>query len=255
MSVWFAVPSKRPPAEAVACLRKWKERGYNTIIMVDAQDVPAWAFGDHGVGAVDLMHVPALPGRYPGYAQAVNTLVRQVLHEDPKCDWIVTGGDDVFPDPNHTADEIAAQCSEHFGGKRLSKPGDWTTFGVMQPTGDRWGEEEPYARQMWPDAPAMIDRICGSPWMGRSFCERINQGNGPLWPEYFHNWVDEELQNVAIKYGCFWQRRDLTHYHNHCVRTTGQWAPHLAGATADYHKFEPLFRARKAAGFPGSEPL
>jgi hypothetical protein len=260
MSVWYCIPSKRPVAEANKALQLWRDRGYKIALFVDNFDY-------YGLRDRSYIANSITTGEYPGYAAAVNRLVRQVLSDYPTCDFVVTGGDDVHPDLNHTADEIAAQCSEHFEemwSDRL-RAGDvpsWAwelnayhCFGVMQPTGDRWGEEDAYARAKWPDAPAMIDRICGSPWMGRSFCERINQGQGPLWPEYHHNWVDEELQNVAIKYGCFWQRRDLIHYHDHCRRSGGDWAPHLLGADADYKRMEPMFRARQRMGFPGSEPL
>ena len=231
MSVWYCIPSKRPPAEAEKCLSKWRERGYKLAV---------WR--DEGPRLPDIQLSIFAP--YDGYAKAVNQLVNDVLDHDPSCDWVVTGGDDVWPDPNHTADEIAAQCSEHFAG----------TFGVMQPTGDRWGDDAA-SRVRWPDAPAMIDRICGSPWMGREFCQRINQGNGPLWHEYRHNWVDEELQNVAIQYGCFWRRRDLTHYHDHSRRDGGPWLDFQQGFDADYRRMHPLFDARKKMGFPGSEPL
>ena len=84
----------------------------------------------------------------------------------------------------------------------------------------------------------------------------MNGGKGPLWPEYFHNWADEELQNVAIKLGCFWQRRDLIHYHQHSLREPGgQWLPHQQGFNADYGKKKPLFAQRKAAGLPGQEVI
>ena len=206
---------------------------------------------------------------YRGYAVSVNTVALDVLKTiDPSCDWIVTGGDDTEPDLNHAADEIAAQCSEHFGG----------TFGVCQPTGDRWGLDR-NAHQfhaLWnnplrcrvcgsmdEDAPkhmigAYIDRVAGSPWLGREFCLRINQGRGPLWPEYWHMGEDEELQAVAIKYGVFWQRPDLTHLHNHWGREPGGQAPEFlkrANSSAEWDAYKKLFRERRAAGFPGSEPL
>ena len=95
------------------------------------------------------------------------------------------------------------------------------TFGVMQATGDRWGENEPWARAQFPDAPAYIDRICGSPWIGREFARRMNQGKGPFWREYFHMFADEELQCVAQRLGVLWQRRDLTHHHEHPRRSAG----------------------------------
>jgi len=195
----------------------------------------------------------------------VNYLAKGVLADDLDCNWIVAAGDDTRPDLSHTADEIAAQCSAWFrlASIKRHEAGDLipiaevereSTFGVMQPTGDRWGDDA-YARAKWPEAPAMIDRICGSPWMGREFCLRINQGQGPLWHEYHHNWADEELQNVAIKYGCFWQRRDLIHYHDHARRKGGQWKEHQRGFDSDYTRMKPLFEARKGYGFPGSEPL
>lgn len=231
VSVYYCIPSKGPAPESARCLRQWRDRGYRILIWRE----------DDALGVEELR----ICDPYPGYSNAVNMLAHIALR-DPTCNWVVTGGDDIYPDSAHTADEIAAQCTHHFSG----------TFGVMQPTGDRWGADDPYARVTWPDAPAMIDRICGSPWMGREFCERINQGHGPLWAEYFHNFEDEELQGVALKNGCLWQRRDLIHYHDHSRRAAGgQWKPHQSGYDADYRRTEPIFRARKAAGFPGSEAL
>jgi hypothetical protein len=222
---------------------------------------------------------------YRGYAEAVNTLARHVLQLDPACDWIVCGGDDTDPDPNHTADEIAAQLRDHFTNIHMayaeyepsdhaeSKPHAWTlfartltgeqmrTFGVMQPTGDRFAFSKAQGS-------APIDRVAGSPWLGREWCVRANQGKGPLWPEYTHNFVDEELQNVAIKYGVFWQRPDLIHLHHHYQRETDDINSRAVGKPVPVHlkdrednpavhwePFKILFNQRKRAGFPGSEPL
>jgi hypothetical protein len=167
-------------------------------------------------------------------------MVKMVLASDPACDWIVTGGDDTEPDPSHSAPEIAAQCTAHFLG----------TFGVMQPTGDRF-------------AKGCIDKVCGSPWMGRAFCERVNGGHGPLWAQYTHMFVDEELQNVALQLGVLWQRRDLIHYHWHFAREGDRdnyARPRPAfldepQSARHWRKYERLFLARQAAGFPGHEPL
>jgi hypothetical protein len=195
MSVWFCIPSARPVAQANPVLEQWRERGYKVALWRDSLK-DAWPIHDHMIVAP-----------YPGYALAVNGLVRSVLALDSDCDWIVTGGDDVMPDPNYTAEEIAVQCSEHFAG----------TFGVLQSTGDRWGDD-PFGRARWPDAPAYIDRVAGSPWIGREFCRRVYRGNGPIWPEFWHMFEDEHLQAVAKKLGCFWQRPDLIHYHQHWMR-------------------------------------
>ncbi len=199
--------------------------------------------------------------QYPGYARAVNTLIAHIMSvvdQEQEAEWFVTGGDDVWPDPTHHALEIAEQCRDWFArageeGRKLK------TFGVMQPTGDRWHE----GVGGFQNAP--IDRVCGSPWMGREFCRRINQGNGPLWHEYEHMYVDEELQNVAEKYGILWQRRDLVQKHQHWGRGKGlrdimenpTIPEHLKrwNSLDHWRRSKGIFEKRKLAGFPGSEPI
>lgn len=252
MSVWLCIPSARPPEEAEKCLVKWRAMGYKIALWVDdKRKYDAW----------NNYHYPNLcfydsEGGYPGYAQAVNNLARLVLsiEKDP-CGWIVIGGDDTLPDPNKQAEEIAAELTAHFGG----------TFGVCQPTGDRFAYSKA-SMPGWPNGSAPIDRVAGSPWLGREWCLRINQGKGPLWPEYTHMFSDEELQNVAIKYGVFWQRLDLIHLHHHFMRKSDAIdspavsrpiPKHLveANSAAHWEKYKGLFEQRKRKGFPGSEPL
>jgi hypothetical protein len=104
-------------------------------------------------------------GDYPGYARAANSLIMDVLAMDTACDWVVTGGDDTDPDPTKRADVIAAECSYHFTEGFWNQLGiqEFSTFGVMQPTGDRFAD-------------GSIDRIAGSPWIGREFCKRAYGG-------------------------------------------------------------------------------
>ncbi len=227
MSVWLTIPSAR---ENGGTAPLWRSRGYKVALWRDQSSAP--------VDGADI--VLTARGAYPGYAVAVNTLAKEVLRRDPECNWVVTGGDDTEPDP-HEPEEVARQCEDHFGG----------TFGVMQPIGDRWGG---------------VERICGSPWMGREFCERMYGGTGPLWPDYRHMFVDEELFEVSRITGALWQRGDLVHRHNHFCRQgdSVDWAKGLqempaflreANSQEHWQKFGSLFRARKAAGFPGHEPL
>lgn len=185
MKAWLAIPSARPAAEADGVLCKWRSKGYGVALWRDSEvDVPP----------CDLL---LTGGRYPGYAGAVNAIAREVLTRDRSCGWIVIGGDDTEPDI-HPPDLIAAECEAYFGG----------TFGVMQPTGDRFAD-------------GSIDRIAGSPWIGREWCERANGGAGPLWPEFTHMFVDDCLQQTAIRCNVFWQRRDLIHLHHHFRRRDG----------------------------------
>ena len=244
-NVWFCVPSARPAAEANVALDKWRAMGYRIAIFDESDEVDA---------KTKDAYITGMP--YPGYAKAVNLLVKAVLLVDKNCDWIVTGGDDTYPDPDHLPRDIAYDCADHFAVPARRGPSAFDnapTFGIMQPTGDRFAD-------------GCIDRICGSPWMGREFCERINQGNGPMWPEYRHMFPDEELFEVAKSLGVLWQRRDLVHYHNHFMRANTSLTSHavstapppfLREANSPQHwaEFKGKYTARKAANFPGHEPL
>lgn len=279
MSVWLTIPSKRSPEEAEPVLKQWRERGYKIALWRDDMEFP--------YGVADYVRA----GPYPGYAVACNLLLADLLAtEHADIEWAVCGGDDVLPDPNHTAEEIALDCSLHFrewqprwNKAPSEKPG---TFGVMQPTGDRWGIDpnthafvsrtqgcNSCACQVCGRgeiAPvhlvgAYIDRVAGSPWIGREFARRMYQGKGPYWPEYTHMGVDEELQAVAIKYGVFWQRPDLTHFHQHWGRPKpgevigqAERMPEFlekANSLGEWKRYKRIFADRQAAGFPGSEPL
>jgi hypothetical protein len=163
-------------------------------------------------------------------------------------DWYVCGGDDVFPDPKKRADEIAAECGEHFSSaldvSTLDKPNQFlisgATFGVMQPTGGGHG----------------IETICGSPWIGRDFITAIKRcygGVGPFWPEYTHCFGDNELQDMAKILNRFWQRPDLTHRHEHWSWSGKPMPEFLKEANSPEHwaRYQALYLRRKAAGFPG----
>lgn len=233
MSVWFCIPSARPIEEARLSLSKWRERGYKIALWRDRYEYAAEAVCDF-----------LLTGKYPGYANAVNAVVGEVLKIDLRCQWIVAGGDDMEPDTNFVPEHIAAQCEARFG----SRGNHDATFGVMQPTGDRWGEQQ---------GTTYAERVAGSPWIGRRFCETVYGGNGPFWHEYFHMGVDEELQAVAIRLGVFWQRPDLSHFHRHWVRDRKQMPAFLAKANSpqEWEKYKTIFRTRQAAGFPGHQPM
>ena len=121
-AVWMCAPSKRPPAEAQPILDLWRARGYKLAIWRDT--------GDPEVSCDLLMR-----GEYPGHYDCMNRIVREAF-KDQDCDWVVCASDDTEPDTGHTPRTIAEQCGWHFNGFNVS---DWrATFGVMQPTGDRF---------------------------------------------------------------------------------------------------------------------
>lgn len=227
----------------------WFNAGYGIALWKDG---PGPIFERHDA-QITIQH-PV----YPGYAQAVNRLVAMVFEYDPDADFVVIGGDDVEPDMNHPPGNIAESLVKHFGG----------TFGVCQPTADRWGDSPASRRKFGEDRGAYIDRVCGTAWLGREFCKRAYRGNGPLWPEYVHQYVDEELQCVAERLGILWQRRDLIQLHRHwgrgpvgddnALQNAEIVMPeflHEANSAAHWSKFKKLFEERRAAGFPGHELL
>lgn len=229
MSVFYCIPSAR--AYDKSTLPQWKRMGYKIAVWRDQYDHAETASCDE-----------VICGPYPGYAVAVNSLAQRVFRHYPDVDWICTGGDDLGPDLCIPPDEIAMQCTHHFGG----------TFGCMQPIGDRW-EEKPghvYAEQ-----------VCGSPWLGRDFVMRMYRGRGAFFPEYLHMFSDQELLHVARKHSALWQRPDLIHYHDHPLRKSNATAAdipaHMVKWNTEKHWRESknLFQVRLAAGFPGSEPL
>lgn len=234
MKAWLAIPSARPAEQANKALQKWRDAGYGIALWRDHED------------DVPVCNFYLTPGSkpYPGYAQAVNALAERVFALDPEARWIVDGGDDTLPDPTHSPDRIAAECEQHFGG----------TFGVMQPTGDRW-------------ANGSIDKIAGSAWMGKEWCERANGGFGPLWHEFEHMFVDQCLRDVAIKCGVYWQRADLAHLHRHFSRTDdGSHAavnrdaispPHLVkwNSAAHWSQAQAIYERLKRIDFAPCMPL
>jgi len=90
--------------------------------------------------------------------------------------------------------------------------------------------------------------------MGSDFIRRWNGGLGPFREEYWHSYADEELREVTIgRY--LWQRRDLTHLHEHHLR---HGKPEPDYMKESYRRFQAdgaIFRQRKVQGFPGHEPL
>jgi hypothetical protein len=134
----------------------------------------------------------------------------------------------------------------------------------MQPSGDRWGDTPAARKQYGEHRGAYLDRIAGSPWMGREWVKRAYQGNGPMFAGYRHMYADEELKEVAEKLGVYWARRDIIQLHQHWGRKPGDEFADIAdcpdflrpvNTPQHWHESQRLFVERKAAGWPGSEPL
>ena len=214
--VWLVLPS----ANREHCARnlpRWRERGYRIAILQDQIrfDAPA----DR------LLELES----YPGWAASVNLLFRETL--PASASLIVAAGDDMLPDPAHSATQLAEQFFERFADG----------FGVMQPSGDDFEQRG--------------GTFCGSPWMGRAWMEQMYGGRGGLCDAYYHNWADEELYWVSRCTGKLWLRPDLTQHHDH-FRRRGESAPrYWVKSAADHEQHDALtFVARANAGFPGATP-
>ena len=234
MSCWLTIPSCRPGGGTIP---EWAVKGYKIAVIRQNEPIQA--------------DIQILTDRYLGWARSINILVATVLAVDPLAEYCIGGGDDTLPDPRHAPEEIAHQLTAHFGG----------TFGICQFTGDRWTDTAESRAQFGEDRGAVIDRIAGSPWIGREYCERAYGGNGPLFAGHHHCWADEEAQLVAEHLGVFWQRRDLTHLHQHWLRDNNNLTGRTdepqswAIASKDYMQGRALFEERKRLNFPGSDPL
>ena len=208
MIVAFAVPvADDDMVRAASTFAAWRALGYATAALVDGEQSPD-----------NCNHVVRTPP-YRGWASAVNRLSDHL----PWADWIVTGGVDIMPVAERTADDLSNECGEHFRG----------TYGVMQPTGDRYGAllNEPMA--------------CVSPWLGREWRQQH-----PLHEGYRHFWADAELFHVAQARCRLWLRPELVQYHDHWARRGEAEPGHLAPATAANADDRALFEQRLAAGFP-----
>ncbi|MGP1309267.1 MAG: hypothetical protein ACTS27_03605 [Phycisphaerales bacterium] len=214
--VWFAIPSANPEL-CRKTLPIWREMGYRIAVLQNYQEgkIPA--------------DITVWRDEYPGWAESINILAREVVPKSAGI--IVSGGDDMLPDPRTPAHAIARQFNDRFPDG----------FGVMQPQGDAYMEARHY---------------CGSPWFGRGWIDRMYGGKGPMFGGYRHNWADLELFWLAKGMGVLWQRDDLAQHHEHFWRTGERkpeyWSKNVE--TRDRADVQ-LYLARSWLNFPGHEPI
>lgn len=214
--VWFAIPSANPE-NCRRVLPKWREAGYKVAVLQNRvrAEIPA--------------DVVVWSDYYPGWADSINMLCKQVVPASAQV--VVSGGDDMLPDPNHSARELGDEFVRHFPD----------LFGVMQPMGDR---------------ALGSGRFCGSPWLGRGWISKAYAGLGPMPSGYRHNWADNELYWVAKGLGVLWERPDLTQMHEHFSRKHEAAPDYWNQVVAANDKVDvERFIARLWLGFPGHQPV
>lgn len=213
--VWLVFPS----ANEGLCARNlpaWRERGYRVAVL---QDRVRFACPADVVLEVET---------YEGWAASVNRLARETLARGARI--VVAAGDDMLPEASRGAGDLAKEFGERFPDG----------FGVMQPMGETL---------------LHAGNFCGSPWLGRAWCERMYAGAGPLWPGYRHNWADNELYWLARGMGVLWERPDLSQRHEH-FSVTGAAKPGYWKANAERNDCADawMFVERAWDGFPGHAP-
>jgi hypothetical protein len=216
----YLIPTANP-ALAAECFRAWRSMGWDTFALVDGNDVLDAAI-------LDVVNFVFRQNDYPGWGESFNIMAR-TLHE---YDWLATGGDDVWPDPMRYAETIGNELSAHFNG----------TFGVCQPSADRWA---------W-NKNGTTAPICYAPIIGAEFARRWNGGKGAFWPGYFQWCADAELHGATE--GLLLERPDLMFDHRH-VSKDGRPSP--AYKTGKQHRWQAdwdLYEQRRRDRFPGHEP-
>jgi len=214
--VWLIMPVVNEDL-CRANVPRWLAQGYHVCLLQDRTrfDVP---------GTMILQPW----SHYAGYAFSVNFATRELQRHGLLGDVFVYAGEDMHPDPQRNAQEVAERYRTHYPDLN----------GIVQPTGDDLNG---------------TDRICGSPIVGRDAFKEFNNGFGIFWPGYNHYFADEELFNVSLRHGRLVQDRDLMHYHDHWTRSgTPSKRPHHKLLEERWANDKALFNHRKALDFPGS---
>ena len=212
--VWYAIPSANLERQNKT-LPLWRDRGYKLALWIDP--------GQEHYPADIVIDLP-----YRGYYVAFNELCKAI---GDRADIVVTGGDDVDPDPEHTAEQGAAIFRERFPD----------LCGVMEPVGDPWHSKV----------------CCIAPWVGKGWIQRAYQGHGPVHPEYLSYCGDVELFRVAQRLDRLHLEPGITQLHHHWSRGSESsfwWRKsYHQVAKQNHRRDQELLTARDAAGFPGSE--
>lgn len=216
LRIWYAIPSINEERCSVA-FEKWKAMGYNTCVLLDrGKEQPRHA---------DMI---LYTDKYEGYYKSFNEMAKTIGRD---ADIMVTGGDDIWPDPNKNAQEIGRECLAKFPDGLF----------VMQPVGD-----------IMPG----VHRICASPWIGRGWLDRGYQGKHPLWGGYIAFFGDQELKEISEKLKVLWQRSDLCQYHDHWSRVGGPPKTEYQKRNDSFWTHDQnLYNSRKMQKFPHMWPL
>lgn len=213
---WVVFPAGNPVAGQV-CANLWKHAGWRVGVQTDPGE------------PIVLCDLPiSVP--FVSVAATFNNFARQLLQRGAR--GIIYGNDDEFPGFGADVENFSAAFLVRFPD----------TFGVAQPT-----------RCATPD----ITDGAPYPLVGAEFARRINGGRGAFREEYGHYFDDREVHDVAERLGCFATLPDIEIKHLHHSYGYPDMLPKQARqrARSCHTAARKLYDERKAAGFPGHEPI
>ena len=225
MKHFYVWPSADIGRAAISA-KAWKAKGYMTCVALDGP--PKEWKDNHAYDVIRFID------HWQGYYRHINWLISETFAQG--ADLVTVGGDDMDP-PDQGAQAVADDYYARFPNG----------FGVMQASGDPQGMDAI-------GRPAAA-RICGSPTFGRGWAECAYGGTGAFCAGYQNYYGDEDLKEVA-------QRLDVLHMQPKFAITHRHWSfghmqrqPYHERNERTWSADQQLFFGRKAAGFPGHEPL
>ncbi|TVQ31336.1 MAG: hypothetical protein EA376_09500 [Phycisphaeraceae bacterium] len=163
--------------------------------------------------------------RRPGWAAAINRLGRTLIPKDAGA--VVAGADWLTPDPDLEAARLATEMLDRFPDG----------FGVMLPGGA--------------DGAGVVRGV----WLGRGWIDRMYAGAGGLFDGHHGVAAEQEAVALATEMGVLWRREDVKQV-RHPELGAGEVMAPVCAETEELHALDaPLHEARRAAGYPGHEPI
>jgi hypothetical protein len=216
-NLWAIFPSGNS-TQAQTCTNAWRDAGYRVAVLID-----------EGQSSVDCDHL-IIEANYTGTASSLNRLASHCWQQG--ADAVACVNDDMFPGSGAEAANVSHVITQFMPD----------LLGVIHSLGDY------YDALAW---------CCPHPIIGREYGLKANQGLGIFWPQYFHLFCDQELKDVATKYGLLHQTPSITIEHRHYSRGHADNLPsEKRERTNQRHAADrKLYELRKSACFPGSEFL
>ena len=214
LNLWAVFPSGNSEAAQV-CVNAWRDNGYKVAVLIDA-----------GQPNVDCDHL-IIESNYAGTATSLNRLLSHCWQQH--ADAVACVNDDMFPGNGADAANVSDVINQLMPD----------TFGVIHSLGDY------YDALAW---------CCPHPIIGRKYGLAANGGMGAWWPQYWHNFPDQELKDVANGRGLLHSTAAIAIEHRHRTRGHDDKLPEekRRRIIQRYNADKSLYELRKGAGFPGA---